>query len=285
LDGIADHDLRALVGECLSKDPADRPTPRQVIARFAAQGDAATMRLANGWRPADLDDAGTPADAGHPPAKSVPARETGHLIITRASAEPLSARAFIVLIDGDKAGVVADGATARFTVDRGEHTVQVRSGEFESAQRTVVVAESSTLKTKPTGGLGQPITGLELSPAASSSGSSSGSSGVGFLVVAAAILALLYWKNTGFADYVTDNWHWAATGRLTTAARLLLAGPMATQARSCALPAGKTPLGPVPRLPGALTLKSLRNGHAVPVASHTSTAGTSSTPRYFVAEQ
>jgi eukaryotic-like serine/threonine-protein kinase len=62
LDGIADRELRALISACLSKDPARRPAPRQVLARSAGRGDAAG-HFGEGWLPAFLAGAGARADA------------------------------------------------------------------------------------------------------------------------------------------------------------------------------------------------------------------------------
>jgi eukaryotic-like serine/threonine-protein kinase len=61
LDGIADRELRALISACLSKDPARRPAPRQVLARSAGRGDAAA-HFGDGWLPAFLAGTDAPAD-------------------------------------------------------------------------------------------------------------------------------------------------------------------------------------------------------------------------------
>jgi hypothetical protein len=96
-----------------------------------------------------------------------PHGETGCLIIQRLHAESLQSSPFTVLIDGIKEGKVADGETAELNVSQGRHAVQVKSGGFESAEHTVDVGTSYTLTTKPDGGRGQAVTGLELHPASS----------------------------------------------------------------------------------------------------------------------
>jgi eukaryotic-like serine/threonine-protein kinase len=68
LDGIADRELRALISACLSKDPALRPAPRQILARSAGRGDAAP-HFDDGWLPAFVAGTGVPtATAPEAPA-------------------------------------------------------------------------------------------------------------------------------------------------------------------------------------------------------------------------
>ncbi|MGV9843290.1 protein kinase domain-containing protein [Streptomyces fungicidicus] len=68
IDVVTDPDLRALIADCLGKDPAARPTPHQILARVAALGSENTMALRHlgPWQAGDA--ARSPTRAGAPGA-------------------------------------------------------------------------------------------------------------------------------------------------------------------------------------------------------------------------
>ncbi|MFC4503788.1 MULTISPECIES: protein kinase domain-containing protein [Streptomyces] len=67
VDAVADPALRSLISACLVKDPAHRPTPRQILAHVGpAAGEAVS---AAGGRTA----VGAPQFATHPPTRAMPA--------------------------------------------------------------------------------------------------------------------------------------------------------------------------------------------------------------------
>ncbi|MGC9498376.1 protein kinase domain-containing protein [Streptomyces sp. WG7] len=53
VDAVTDPALRALIGDCLAKDPARRPTPREILARVGPPGDESATALpgAGQWTP------------------------------------------------------------------------------------------------------------------------------------------------------------------------------------------------------------------------------------------
>lgn len=133
--------------------------------------------------------------------------KTGHIIIKRLDAGSLQSDLFTVLIDGteQKKGVTG-GRTAIFDVPRGWHTVQVKSGDYESSERSAFVWWNWTLTTKRR--RGKATEELLLRPP----GSDGKSIAVMCLVMCALVFlflaSCLYLKDVSFADYVTDTWHW-----------------------------------------------------------------------------
>ncbi|MFC8421864.1 LamG-like jellyroll fold domain-containing protein [Streptomyces sp. NPDC057236] len=68
---VTDPALRALIGDCLAKDPARRPTPQEILARVGALGDESTMALRSpGALPRQGDAPGAPVPA--PPGTPFP---------------------------------------------------------------------------------------------------------------------------------------------------------------------------------------------------------------------
>jgi hypothetical protein len=117
--------------------------------------------------------------------------KAGCLIIHRLHAKSIQSSLFTVFIDGTQEGKVADDTTVEFNVTPGVHTVQVRSGGFESVERTVVVETSCTLTTEPDDARGQAVTELILHPMRSGpEGSGPGSFGYGCLLVGFGLLGL-----------------------------------------------------------------------------------------------
>ncbi|MGG2464513.1 protein kinase domain-containing protein [Streptomyces sp. RGM 3693] len=60
LDTVTDPALRALIADCLTKDPARRPTPRELLARCAAGAAAAAPVVGDDVPPATDRSSGTP---------------------------------------------------------------------------------------------------------------------------------------------------------------------------------------------------------------------------------
>ncbi|MEV6171290.1 LamG-like jellyroll fold domain-containing protein [Streptomyces sp. NPDC051954] len=94
VEAIADPALRSLISACLAKDPAVRPTPREILARVGPAGgeDIVAMSRATQWqsapasgaaplpRPAVHDSSAHPAahEAGEPSAAPTPATRPPH---------------------------------------------------------------------------------------------------------------------------------------------------------------------------------------------------------------
>lgn len=82
VQAVTDPALRALIGDCLAKDPAGRPTPHEILARVGALGNESTMALRHpgpwppGNGPATPAASATPLPAGRP---ADPAAATGVL--------------------------------------------------------------------------------------------------------------------------------------------------------------------------------------------------------------
>ncbi|GHH89446.1 protein kinase domain-containing protein [Streptomyces capillispiralis] len=82
VQAVTDPALRALIGDCLAKDPAGRPTPHEILARVGALGNESTMALRHpgpwppGNGPATPAASATPLPAGRP---TDPAAATGVL--------------------------------------------------------------------------------------------------------------------------------------------------------------------------------------------------------------
>ncbi|WP_030860632.1 protein kinase domain-containing protein [Streptomyces sp. NRRL S-37] len=67
IGAVTDPALHALIGDCLAKDPARRPTPQEILARVGALGNENTMALRHlGPWPQQGNAAGAPTPAGTP---------------------------------------------------------------------------------------------------------------------------------------------------------------------------------------------------------------------------
>ncbi|MFD7685232.1 LamG-like jellyroll fold domain-containing protein [Streptomyces sp. NPDC059781] len=67
IGAVTDPALHALIGDCLAKDPARRPAPREILARVGALGNESTMALRHsGPWPQQGNAPGAPTPAGTP---------------------------------------------------------------------------------------------------------------------------------------------------------------------------------------------------------------------------
>ncbi|MEU7467013.1 LamG-like jellyroll fold domain-containing protein [Streptomyces sp. NPDC044984] len=67
IGAVTDPALHALIGDCLAKDPARRPTPREILTRVGALGNESTMALRHlGPWSQQGNASGPPAPAGTP---------------------------------------------------------------------------------------------------------------------------------------------------------------------------------------------------------------------------
>ncbi|OKK10938.1 protein kinase [Streptomyces sp. CB02400] len=67
IGAVTDPALHALIGDCLAKDPARRPTPQEILARVGALGDESTMALRHlGPWSQQGNGPGSPTPAGTP---------------------------------------------------------------------------------------------------------------------------------------------------------------------------------------------------------------------------
>lgn len=149
--------LAPVIIELLNKDPRKRPVPSEALRLLgntpAQPATAAPMAEATKTIP-------PPPVAFAPP----PAR-TAMIVVSRRWRSQLATQAFDVLIDGTCAGRVRNGASEKFSVEPGSHSVALRAPEHQSTNVTVSLAAGERRELTAAALLvGAKVAGLGLKP-------------------------------------------------------------------------------------------------------------------------
>ncbi|MGP3967063.1 serine/threonine-protein kinase [Streptomyces sp. 6N223] len=139
--GAAPEALRGLIGACLAKDPAARPSPAQVIEACRALAPGGTLRRAESWLPPPLAAelttrlrARPPAPAAPPPVPPPPpaAPAAAPAIPASASARPGGRRMALLLTATAVAAAIVGGALASQVLEGGDGAAGEGEGEGDA---------------------------------------------------------------------------------------------------------------------------------------------------------